>query len=320
MEHSPSISASDLAELSILAGDSLDEGDMAPVGAAASVGRALPPRRSRSVARTAIALEVVGAVSEVWKSAGSARRGRLPGSRARGRASAGRGAVVAFPVDDSGSRVGSQGAGGVPAVLLEDRLGLGAPPLIGGVSDTSGFQGTSVIPSTSGAASGPHGGMAGGWSPWGIWGSPWVMGPWASAPPSFPAVGPPSPWGPGFGGGFSGSEIHGGVASSMGLTYPPAVQVAGPCPDFSPQAVAAGRAAMAGSSSAGPVREGPAGAVRTNVVEPARTTQRPAMVVAADGAASEAVDGGCGPGADRTTGAAAATLGEGSLASQSDDP
>nr|XP_033794083.1 uncharacterized protein LOC117357492 isoform X6 [Geotrypetes seraphini] len=78
--------------------------------------------------------------------------------------------------------------------------------------------------------------------------------------------------------------------------------VAGPCPDFFPQEVAAGRVAMAGTSTAEPVREGSAGAVQTSGEDAVRTTQRPAMVVAADGAAVEAVDGGCGPGAVRTTG------------------
>nr|XP_033794078.1 uncharacterized protein LOC117357492 isoform X2 [Geotrypetes seraphini] len=137
-----------------------------------------------------------------------------------------------------------------------------------------------------------------------MWGSPWGMGPWALVPPppTFPAVGPTSPWGPEFVGGFRGGVIPGGAASSSGLTYPPAVQVAGPCPDFFPQEVAAGRVAMAGTSTAGSVREGSAGAVQTSCEDAVRTTQRPAMVVAADGATVEAVDGGCGPGAVRTTG------------------
>nr|XP_033775787.1 collagen alpha-2(I) chain-like [Geotrypetes seraphini] len=305
MARTPPASAADTAELSLLAGDSLDEGDTAPVSAAAGGGRALPPRRSRSAARTAIALEVVGELPVVRECAGSTRRGRgrLPGSRSRGRASAGRAVVVSLPVAASEPKVVSREAGVVPDARAEVRPVLGVSSLAGCVSGANGFPGAPILPSTSGAVSGLQGGTVGGWSPWGMWGSPWAMGPWASVPPSFPAVGPSSPWGPGFVGGLGGGEIRGEATGSAGLTYPPAVQVAGPCPVFSPQAVTAGRVAMAGTSTLGPVREGHAEAVRMSVEEPARTAQRPAMAVAAEGAASVAVEGGRGRGDGRITGA-----------------
>nr|XP_033817672.1 ras association domain-containing protein 6 isoform X2 [Geotrypetes seraphini]XP_033817681.1 ras association domain-containing protein 6 isoform X2 [Geotrypetes seraphini]XP_033817691.1 ras association domain-containing protein 6 isoform X2 [Geotrypetes seraphini] len=311
MASSPSMDPSDAVELSLLAGDSLDEADPDPVSVVAGGGRALPPRRSRSAARTAIALEVSGEVPDVCSPAGSTHRGSCRRSGVRGR---GRGLSRGVTEPDGAL---SGALGGVSGTLAVGALPAPSLPLtaqgaagqagavresgrLGAASSSSGEGGLvgdrvaelPVLTSTSGMGPGLPAGPPGWWLPWmsGHWGAPWGSAPWAMVPPPFPGVVPPSTWGAGaaMGGGSRRLEVMGdrqAEAWTPGLTFPHAAQVAGPCLDFFPQDVIAGRESRAGPSAAGVSSGGHAAVQRPGSEEPVLPAGRISdTVVAADGA------------------------------------
>nr|XP_033773459.1 collagen alpha-2(I) chain-like [Geotrypetes seraphini] len=331
MARVPTSVAADPAELSLVAGDSFDEDERDPVSASAGECRSLPPRRSRSAARTAIALEVGGETLLRRGGAGSARRGRgrLQGGRGRSRSALQAADGLSGLFSGAAARTVRESAAGGLLVGLPQagvaNVGEGsgsgsrdnvAPALEGGGVLEGGPSGAGALPPTSGLGHGMPGSTASWWSSWppGPWGSPWGPNPWAMVPPPYHGAVPPPPWSLGFPAGSTPPGGDGlrdqrvGVWPS-GLTSSSAVQVAGPCLDFFPQASAADRECVAGTSASGVPAEESDAARRLGIVEPDRATRRsPAMVVAAEGATPGAAGGEGRPTGEQNTGAARRVL------------